>query len=248
MVLIFKKRLVYEKTLVQYQWMDVKVQRMFIWHARIVMVSLELYAFASTAGFMSDFAICHLQRSLCPLCCINDSSFSTIYLGVFRTGWVVVYNRKYGVACTVTRFVPINAKFGLYTIVSKNGILVEPKNTHLNSVAVRSWIHWIRIRIQLNPDPDPAFQLNPDPDPGFWWKKMEKRQLKKCICFWSKIGIYLSHVSLKDVQATGEAFSHQKRTSSTSKMKYINFFYFIGHFCSPGSGSGSGSRDNSSGL
>jgi hypothetical protein len=26
----FKKRLVYEKTLVQYQWMDVKVQRMCI--------------------------------------------------------------------------------------------------------------------------------------------------------------------------------------------------------------------------
>ncbi len=78
-------------------------------------------------GFMSDLAICNLQRSLCPLCCINDSTFFTIFLSVFRTGWVVVYNRKYGVACTVTRFVSINAKFGLYTFGGKNWILVEAK-------------------------------------------------------------------------------------------------------------------------
>jgi hypothetical protein len=35
-----------------------------------------------------------------------------------------------------------------------------------------------------------------------------------------------------DVQATEEAFSPQKRTSSTVKnMKFLNFFYFVGHFC-----------------
>jgi hypothetical protein len=78
-------------------------------------------------GFMSDFAICHLQRSLCPLCCINDSTFYTIFLGVFRTGWVVVYNRKYGVACTVTRFVSTNAKFGLCIVVVLNRTLVVGK-------------------------------------------------------------------------------------------------------------------------
>jgi len=55
----------------------------------------------------------------------------------------------------------------------------------------------------------------------------------------SKIGIYLSHVSLKDVQATGEAFSHQKRTSSTLKNE-IYYLFFVGHFCSPGSRPGSG--------
>jgi hypothetical protein len=32
------------------------------------------------------------------------------------------------------------------------------------------------------------------------------------------------------VQATGEAFSPQKRTSSTSKIKFINFFYVCGSF------------------
>jgi hypothetical protein len=37
---------------------------------------------------------------------------------------------------------------------------------------------------------------------------------------------------LKDVQATGEAFSPQKRTSSTSKDEiYLLFYIFVGHFC-----------------
>jgi len=40
---------------------------------------------------------------------------------------------------------------------------------------------------------------------------------KKFDIFLSRIAIYLSVASLKDVQATGEAFSPQKRTSSTSK-------------------------------
>ena len=42
------------------------------------------------------------------------------------------------------------------------------------------------------------------------------------------------------VQATGEAFSPQKRTSSTSKDENsVLFSIFLGHFCPPGSGSGS---------
>jgi hypothetical protein len=45
---------------------------------------------------------------------------------------------------------------------------------------------------------------------------------------------------MKDTQATGEAFSSQKRTSSTSKdEKSVLFLFFLGHFCPPGSGSGS---------
>jgi hypothetical protein len=53
-----------KKTLVQYQWMDVKVQIMCICHTKgIVMVSLELSAFAST-GFMSDVAICNVLFAL----------------------------------------------------------------------------------------------------------------------------------------------------------------------------------------
>jgi hypothetical protein len=46
--------------------------------------------------------------------------------------------------------------------------------------------------------------------------------------------------SIKDSQATGEAFSPQKRTSSTSKDENSVLFKFLGgHFCLPGSGSGS---------
>jgi hypothetical protein len=46
--------------------------------------------------------------------------------------------------------------------------------------------------------------------------------------------------SIKDSQATGEAFSPQKRTSSTSKDENsVLFLIFWGRFCPPGSGSGS---------
>jgi hypothetical protein len=61
--------------------------------------------------------------------------------------------------------------------------------------------------------PDPIL----DPDPGFLRPKIEKIQLK--ISFFVKNCNYLSldlH-TVKDVQATGEAFISQKRTSSTSK-------------------------------
>jgi hypothetical protein len=47
---------------------------------------------------------------------------------------------------------------------------------------------------------------------------------------------------MKYVLATGEAFGPQKRTSSTSSMKFLYFFYFcefVGH-CSPPPGSESG--------
>ncbi len=37
----------------------------------------------------------------------------------------------------------------------------------------------------------------------------------------------------KDNQATGEAFSPQKRTSSTSKHNFFTFYIFVGHFCPP---------------
>jgi hypothetical protein len=42
-----------------------------------------------------------------------------------------------------------------------------------------------------------------------------------------------------EVQATEEAFIQQKRTFSTSKHKTSSLFLFLGHFCPPGSGSGS---------
>jgi hypothetical protein len=65
----------------------------------------------------------------------------------------------------------------------------------------------------LDPDPDPALQVNPItdpvPDPGFWWPKLENNtaDLKLQFTFlWDP---------WKDIQAKGEAFSPQKKTSST---------------------------------
>jgi hypothetical protein len=52
---------------------------------------------------------------------------------------------------------------------------------------------------------------------------------------------------LKDVQVTEEAVSPQKRISSKSKHEFLNFFnFFVGNFCSPGSGSGFRIRKNRS--
>jgi hypothetical protein len=28
------------------------------------------------------------------------------------------------------------------------------------------------VDLDLDTDPDPAFQVNPYPDPGFWWKQI----------------------------------------------------------------------------
>ncbi len=74
---------------------------------------------------------------------------------------------------------------------------------------------------------------------GFDDQKLKKKvQMKKNVPFFDqKLQFTYPQASFKDVQTTGEAFSPQKRTSSTSKMKFINFFYtFLGYFYSPGSG------------
>jgi hypothetical protein len=65
----------------------------------------------------------------------------------------------------------------------------------------------IRIRIQIQ---------------GFYDEKMKKIEFFK-----PKIAIYLSLGCKKDVQATGDAFSPQKRTSSPSKHEIFNFFLFL---------------------
>ena len=86
-------------------------------------------------------------------------------------------------------------------------------------------------------DPD---SLIPDPDPVFlaeYWSGSEvlmTKNLKKFTV--KKIAIYLSIGLHKRVQATGEAFSPQKRTSNTSKREISEFFsIFVGHFCPAGS-------------
>ncbi len=69
-------------------------------------------------------------------------------------------------------------------------------------------------------------------DPGFWWPKTEEKNTAENFknLFFGPKTVYL----LSYVQATREAFSHQKITASTS----TNFSMFVGHFCPPGSGFG----------
>jgi hypothetical protein len=71
-------------------------------------------------------------------------------------------------------------------------------------------------------NPDPEFQVNPDPDPiriqGFdYQKSTEKIQLIFFFLFLIKNCYLLILASIKAAQATEEAFSPPKRTSSTSK-------------------------------
>jgi hypothetical protein len=92
----------------------------------------------------------------------------------------------------------------------------------------------------LNLHPDPAFQVNPDsvPEPGFDDQKMKNNE-KKDFFFKSKFQFSYPWAFLKDVQATREAFSPQKKHPSTSKHEiYQHCSIFVGHFCPPASGSG----------
>ncbi len=55
-----------------------------------------------------------------------------------------------------------------------------------------------------------------DQDPGFWWPKIVKfYSWKKTIYFYQKRQFIYPLASMKDVQATGEAFSHKNTTSTT---------------------------------
>ncbi len=77
----------------------------------------------------------------------------------------------------------------------------------------------------LKPDPrtDSAFQVNPDSDPiriqGFNNQKLKEKNAGEIFLdlFDQKLQFTYTYASIKDVQATGEAFSSQKKTSSTSK-------------------------------
>jgi hypothetical protein len=78
--------------------------------------------------------------------------------------------------------------------------------------------------------------------------KIEKNlQLKKDCFFDQKLQL----LPRMDVQAKGEAFSPQKRTSRTSNHEISELFStFVGHFCPPGPDpdSESGSRSRSTDL
>jgi hypothetical protein len=72
-------------------------------------------------------------------------------------------------------------------------------------------------------DPDPAFQASPDPDVLMTKNSRKNLNVDFFLPFLDQ-KLQFTLASIKDVQATGEAFSPQKRTSSTST------------FCTPGSG------------
>jgi hypothetical protein len=60
------------------------------------------------------------------------------------------------------------------------------------------------------------------------WKKFTAE--KKSIFLDQKLPFTYPWAFIKDYQATEEAFSPQKRTSSTSKLEIFKFFYFCGSF------------------
>jgi hypothetical protein len=88
--------------------------------------------------------------------------------------------------------------------------------TLLSSVSAPDFFFRIRIQhFRLNTNPD----LIPDTDPGFsMTKNVKNLQLKIFLKFFDqKLKFTYSLSSIKDFQATGEAFSPQNTTSSTSK-------------------------------
>jgi hypothetical protein len=91
-------------------------------------------------------------------------------------------------------------------------------------------------------NPDPAVQVNPDPDPGFDDQKLKQIQMKifYIYIFLIKIAVYLSlglHKGRpsyrRSLQPSKENILHFKHENS------LLFSTFVGHFCLPGSGSGS---------
>jgi hypothetical protein len=66
----------------------------------------------------------------------------------------------------------------------------------------------------LNPDPDPALQVNPDP---IWIQDFDDQKLKKKNTAENFSYLFDKKLQYTYVQATGEAFSPQNRTSSTLK-------------------------------
>jgi hypothetical protein len=91
-------------------------------------------------------------------------------------------------------------------------------------------IHWVLIRVRIQ-----HFRLNDYSDPiriqGSDDKKLNKNlQLKFFIYFLIKnCNFYLSlGLQKRTYKLEGEAFSPQKRTSSTQNMKFLNIFYFCG--------------------
>jgi hypothetical protein len=85
-----------------------------------------------------------------------------------------------------------------------------------------------QVPIQVSTDPDPAFFLIADPDPWFDDLKLKKIYSWKFNFYFldQKLQFTFPLASVKDAQATGEAFSPQKRTALPN-MKILYFFLFL---------------------
>ncbi len=100
-------------------------------------------------------------------------------------------------------------------------------------------IDLMRIRIQIGIQHFLSLRIRtPDPDPGLDDLKLKQIYNQKFnFNFFNQKLQFTYPQASQDAQATGETFSPQKRTSSTSKDENsVLFSIFWGHFCPPGSG------------
>ncbi len=114
-------------------------------------------------------------------------------------------------------------------------------------IRIHTKMSWIRALISgyneygSGSGPKSGSGYCPNPDQGLDTKNIT---FEKKIPLYQTIKIYIyPYASMKKVQATWEASSHQKRTASTTK-HFIPSLHFGGKFCPPGFRPGS-SRPNS---
>ncbi len=136
---------------------------------------------------------------------------------------------------------------------ASRGPLIQGYCSHLRKKAV-FWIriHWFQIKhFRLNTNRDLILEGSRSGSGSSSGSGSESRVLitKAWKKFWKEKNWYFfdkkllfiyPEDSIMDVQAKEEAFSSQKRTSSTSMIKtwnFLTFYLFLGHFCPPGSGS-----------
>ncbi len=115
-----------------------------------------------------------------------------------------------------------------YTFMTMGGLRVpgiedpEEFNQTIASMKVTRGLSPV-LWIQIHWDPDPAFQVNPDQDPRFSWQKLT-------ICL--SLGLLKGRPRYRrSLHPSKENIQYFR------KWNLFTFFYFVGYFCSPGSGS-----------
>ncbi len=128
-------------------------------------------------------------------------------------GWIGGDAAPLTAPCTpALNILHIKERFKMYIYRLFCADLGQPFRIRINFIRTR--IQHIRLKTDLDPDPI----------------RIQFTVEKKLNFFESKSTIYLPLGPIKDVQVTEEAFSSQKRTSSTSKHEISKFFYFCGYF------------------